>query len=787
MIRNYIKTAFRNIVKHKAFSAINIAGLAIGMASSILILLWVQHELSFDRFHENANELFRITAEASEFKTAVNPPGMPVGLKKEIQAVKNYVRVSKAVKLLLEKDRQQFEEKNALYTDPSFLDIFSFPLLKGNKKTALQQPNSILLTASMATKYFGTENPLGKSLLLDNQHNLTVTGVLANPPSNSHLQFDFILPITTESARALNSNWGNFNFYSYLLLDKTVANDPQAILKTESLINTVYKRNIPESTLKVAFQLQPLTAIHLHSNLQIDVAGHGNILYVKIFFIVAIFILVVACINFMNLATARSAKKAKEVGLRKVVGASRAQLIAQFMGESMVLSFVSLVIAIGIVYSVLPYFNQLAGTSLVLQLLNSNLLLILLGISIATGLLAGSYPALYLSGFQPVKVLKGPLKFTGGSQLLRNSLVILQFVVSIVLLIGTLVVYQQLQFIKTRNPGFDKANLLYMPMTGDMWNKQQLLKDELQKNPLTSNFAISSELPVNIDAGTNDVLWEGKSPNAQVIFPFLRVSENFIDVFQIKLLSGRFFSPGFIADSNNYIINETAMNVMGFTRETAIGKALSLNEKKGTIIGVVKDFNYKPIHTSIEPLILELNKWGGHVILRSAAGKTTETIEAMAAIHQQLNPNFPFSFNFLDQDLANLYKGEQQIGHLFNLFAILAIFISCLGLYGLSAFMAQQRTREIGVRKVLGASASSILLLLSSSYTRLILIATLVASPLAWLVIHKWLEGFAYHIQPGWSIFVAAPLAALFIAWLTVGYESVKAAWSSPVKNIRTE
>ncbi|WP_290790293.1 ABC transporter permease [Flavihumibacter sp. UBA7668] len=787
MIRNYLKIAWRNLIKHKAFSGINIAGLAIGMASSILILLWVQNELSYDRFHSNADEIYRITAEASEFKAAVNPAGMPVGLKDELPAIKNYVRLSKPVKLLLKKDNQQFEEKRAFYADSSFLEVFSFPLVKGNKQTAMNQPNAILLTEAMASKYFGTQEALGKTLLLDNQLTLTVTGILANTPYNSHLQFDFILPLSTEAKRELNTIWGNFNFYSYLLLDKNSTQTGASLRKLENQMQSIYKKHIPESTLKVAFQLQPLTEIHLHSNLQIDLPGHGNNIYVKIFFIVAIIILIVACINFMNLATARSARKAKEVGLRKVVGASRTQLIGQFLGESLVISFLSLLIAIALVYAFLPLFNQLAGTQLSLELINTQLLLTLIGISIATGLLAGSYPALYLSGFQPVKVLKGPMKFREGNQFFRNGLVVLQFAVSIVLLIGTVVIYKQLQFIKTRNPGFEKSNLLYMSMTGDLWNKQQLLKYELNKNPLTSNYAITSELPVNIDAGTNDVDWEGKDPNSQTIFPFLRVSENFIDVFQIQLLSGRSFSHDFIADSNNYVINETAMKVMGLNKENALGKSLALNEKKGTIIGVVNDFNFKPIHTTIEPLILELNKWGGHVIVRADPGKSRETITAMETINQQLNPNFPFSFNFLDQDLANLYQGEQRIGNIFNLFAVLGIFISCLGLYGLSAFMAQQRTREIGVRKVLGASVAHILYLLSRRFTRLILIACLLALPLAWFAINKWLEGFAYHINISWTIFLLAPLAALLIAWITVGYESVKAALSDPVKNLRTE
>ncbi len=787
MFRNYLKIAVRNLVKHKAFAVLNITGLTIGLASSILILLWVQHELSFDRFHQQSDQLYRITAEASDFKTAVSPAAMPVGLKQEVPAIENYVRISKPVTLFLEKDDQQFEEKRIFYADPSFLDVFTFPLLKGNKQNALNQPDAILLTEAMATKYFGKENPVGQTLVLTNRGNLTVTGVLANPPANSHLQFDFILPITTEAGNQLNTVWGNFNHYSYLLLDKNALRSATALVNLEKQIRAVYQKHIPESTLKVAFHLQPLTAIHLHSNLQIDLAGNGNILYVKIFFVVAIFILIVACINFMNLATARSARKAKEVGLRKVVGASRFQLIIQFLGESIFLSFLSLLVAIGLVFLFLPAFNELAGTRLALELLNIKLVLTLLGIATATGLIAGSYPAFYLSRFQPAKVLKGPVKFTDGSQLFRNALVVTQFVVSIVLLIGTVVIYNQLQFIKSRNPGFEKSNLLYMSMTGDIWNKQELLKTTLEKNQLTSNFAIVSELPVNIDAGTNDVVWDGKDPNSQVIFPFLSVSENFIDVFQIQLLKGRSFSTQFVADSTNYVINEAAMKAMGLNSENALQQPLALNGRKGTIIGVVKDFNFKPVHTAIEPLILELNKWGGHVIVRAAPGKSQETIQAMENIHQQLNPNFTLTYNFLDQDMANQYVGEQRIGKIFNLFTVLAILISCLGLYGLSAFMAQQRTKEIGVRKVLGASVANILYLLSGSFTRLILIASLLALPLAWIALNKWLESFAYHITISWVIFILAPLAALLIAWITVGYESAKAALSNPVKNLRSE
>ena len=634
MIKNYLKIAFRNITRHKAYSAINIAGLAIGMASSILILLWVQNELSFDRFHANADRLYRITCNASDFKAAVNPAGMPAGLKATMPEIIDFVRISKPKTMLFEKGVQKFEETKVFYADSNFLQVFSFPLLLGDRRSALNRPDAVLLSSDMAKKYFGNENAIGKTLRIDHETSVVVTGILANVPSNSHIQFDCILPmsaIASKDGDLVRNTWDNFNYYSYVLLNKNFTSSAAALEKLNKRIDQVYREHMPGG-IKVAYQLQPLTAIHLHSDLQIDLPGRGNIQYVNIFFIVAIFILVVACINFMNLATARSARRAKEVGLRKVVGAVRGQLIAQFLGESILISFVALLFAIAIVVLFLPLFNSLADKTLSIHLLQGNILISLAGIALATGFISGIYPALFLSGFRPVKVLKGNLASKGANLLFRNGLVMTQFIVSIVLLVGTVVIYNQLQFIKNRNPGFQKANLLYMPMRGELWNQQKQLKTELQTNQLTSNYAIVSELPVNIVSGTVEVQWEGKDPRSQVVIPSLDVSEGFIDVFQIKLASGRGFSTAFRADSSNYIINEKAAAVMGMTAEKAIGKSLSFSGEKGTIIGVVKDFNFKPIQQPIEPLILRLNRWGGTVMVRTAPGQTEATIKVLAAI-----------------------------------------------------------------------------------------------------------------------------------------------------------
>jgi ABC-type antimicrobial peptide transport system permease subunit len=788
MLKTYFKIAYRNLIRHKAYSIINISGLAIGMAASILILLWVQNELSYDRFHKNADQIYRITCNASGFKAAVNPAGMPAGLKAQMPEIKNTVRLSHLSTNLFEVGNRKFEEKRVFYVDDTFLQIFSYALAKGDPLTALKRVDGVLITQDMAKKYFGQEDAIGKVLRKDNGGNVVVTGVLANIPANSDLQFDFILPMASiaKTNNDLKNNvWDNFNFYSYVQLDKNFVPTSTSLSKFAQQMTRIYHKVQPD--MKIEFQLQPLTSIHLSQPLQVDLPGHGNVQYVRIFFIVAILILVVACINFMNLATARSARRAKEIGLRKVAGAIRGQLIIQFLGESLLISFFALLLSLALVWVFLPVFNNLADKKLAIDFLNGKLWLSLLGIALVTGLVSGSYPALFLSGFNPVKVLKGNMKSMGGNLLFRNGLVVTQFIVSILLLIGTVTIYNQLKFIKNRNPGFEKDNLLYMPMTGDMWNKQQALKSELKQDPLTSNFTIISDLPTNLISGTLSVDWVGKDPRSQVVIPSMDVSEDFIQVFKMKILSGRSFSTSFKADSNNYVVNERMLSVMGLKTATAVGKSLTFQGTKGNIIGVVQDFNFKPIQQSIEPLVLRLNKYGGIVIIRTVPKSTEATIKALAKISEQLNPAYPFKYDFLDQDLASMYKGEQQMGSIFNLFALLAIFISCLGLYGLSAFMAEQRTKEIGVRKVLGASVFNVVYLLSTGITRLILVAIAIAIPLSWYAVDSWLASFAYHISVGWVVFVVASLAALLIAWLTVSYESIKVAIVNPIKSLRTE
>ncbi len=576
---SYFKIAWRNLFRQKAFSFINIFGLAIGMACSILILFWVQDELSYDRFHANAGQLYRITGSTPDIKAATSVAPMAAALKAQMPEVKNAARLWSSANLL-EVGNRKFDEKRVFYADASFLDLFSFPLVKGNPKTALQRPDGILITEAMAQKYFGKTDALGQIIRKDNQANFTVTGILANVPANSHLQFDFILPMaflarTNYDLKA--ENWSNFDFYTYVQLQENAVSSASALQQLNQRITRIFAANNKE--IKIGFQLQPVTSIHLHSNLLRDLPGNGSIQYVRIFSVVAIFILVVACINFMNLATARSARRAKEVGLRKVIGAQRSQLIWQFLGESTLISGLALLLATGLVWGLLPAFNHLADKNLAINFRDAELLGSLLGIALVTGLLSGSYPALFLSGFQPVKVLKGN-KLGTGSGLFRSGLVITQFVISIVLLVGTAVVYKQLQYIQNNHLGFDKENLLHLPMTGELWSKQPALEAELKQNPLTSNYTLVSDLPTNLSTGTINVYWEGKDPQSQPIFPQMAVDENFISVFKMKLLSGRSFAKELKSDTANYIVNETALRVMGMAVETAVGQPLTYQETR---------------------------------------------------------------------------------------------------------------------------------------------------------------------------------------------------------------
>ncbi|MBD1434159.1 ABC transporter permease [Sphingobacterium sp. DN00404] len=794
MIRNYIRIAWRNIIRQRSFAFLNIVGLAVGLAASMLILSWVQHERSYDSFHVHADQLYRITAKLDQenFKAAVSPSPLAPELKERISEVADFVRITVPRTHYFEYNDDRYEEKAVIYADTNFFEVFTFPFVAGDITAALQRPDGIVITERIAKKYFNKENPIGKVLKFDHTQQVTVTGVLADIPSHSHLQFDYVLPLTflnKDHYLYPNDDWGHFIYYSYLRLQPHRSAMDTGLPVLEQGITEIYREHVEGSLLKTSYQLQSLKDIHLHSqNLQVELAERGNYQYVNTLFFVAIFILAVACINFMNLATARSARRAKEVGLRKVIGANRLQLILQFLGEALMIVYFSFILAIGLVWISLPLFNELANTTLDAVFFHPTFLFYAVSVATITGLVAGIYPAVYLSGFVPAKALKGVFSGTGnGNLVFRNTLVVVQFVVSITLLVGTILAYQQLNYLKNRNLGFDKSGLLYVPMVGNIWGQQQAYRNALRDNPLTANFSVTDDVPTNLRSGTIDYHFEGKEPNSSLILPTMDVDEHFLDVFDMKLVAGRSFSHQFGNDSSNYVVNETLVNIMGLSPQEALGKPFTLWDKKGMIIGVVKDFNFKPASQVIEPIVLKYNDWGGMVVVKTSSQQLVATRNALEEINTKLNPNFPFSYGFVDQDLERLYLGEQRLSNLFNFFAMLAIFVSCLGLYGLSSYIAERRAKEIGIRKIMGSSSVSIFYLLSKSFLALVAIAICIALPLSWYAGNTWLASFAYRIDVHWSIFILAAGVATTTAMVTTSYQAWKAARTKPVDSLRDE
>ncbi len=792
MFKNYFKTARRSLWRNKLFSGLNIFGLATGMACSILIFLWVHDELSFDKFNHNASNIFRITDKTSDQEYAVVPPSLAYAIQTQIPAIKNATRVV-SVQKMITVGINKFDEKNIYYADSNFLQIFNYPLLSGNVATALSSPNSVVLTEKTAKKYFGSADAAtGKTIYIDNDikgSNLLVTGILKNIPSNSHLQPDMLIPMAQyDKANNPIHGWTNFDVYVYFQLKYAVAPTASNLSNIIKQVNEIYKQNNRE--FPASFTAQALTDIHLHSHYLADVPGQGSYEYVKIFALAAIFIIIIACINFMNLATAVSGQRAKEVGLRKTVGAFRLQLIAQFISESLLLSFISLLLAILIVYLMLPLFNQLASKTISFNPFDANIFISLISVAVVTGLLSGSYPAFFLSSFNPVKALKGSKILRSNKSFLRNGLVVFQFSISVVLIVTTLVIYKQLQFIQNRDIGFNKENLLYMkmPEVGDLRNNKDAMRATLAEYPDITNYTFTDQLPTNL-GNSSQLTWHGMNPGTQVMANRLRVDENFVKTFGMQMAAGRFFSKDFGDNGTGYVVNETALKAMGLNTKNAIGKiiSISLEDKEAPIIGVVKDFNFKPVQQPIEPLVMKTNFGGGYVVMRTTPASIRKVIGTLQKSFHNVYGDYPFSYGFVSDDLSKLYITEQRMEKLFNVFSILSIVISCLGLFGLATFAAQQRIKEIGIRKVLGASEAGITTLLSKDFIQLVLISFVIAFPVAWWAMNKWLQSFAYRINISWWVFAVAGLAALLIALLTVSFQAIKAAIANPVKSLRTE
>ncbi|WP_153797001.1 ABC transporter permease [Foetidibacter luteolus] len=786
MIHNFLIIAWRNILRNKSFSIINIAGLSIGMAAAMLILTWIQHELSYDEFHEKKDRLYEVwNRYSNDGRTGCwnnTPKPMAMALQQDYPEVAQVTRDYFIPPVLFSyKDKRISGRGKAV--DSSFIKMFSFPLAAGNIHTALNGAYSIVLSQTLATKVFGNENPIGKVVKVDNSDNFTVTAVMQDAPANSKFQFDFLLPWAYMRQSGMsNDAWGNNDLHTYVLLKPGVSvNALQARLKT---LRKKYDKDDP----RIETFLYPLTRMHLHGNFENGVETGGRIEIVRLFGIIAGIILLIACINFMNLSTARSEKRAREVGIRKVVGARKSWLIGQFLGESILLAFIAGLFALLIVQVTLPFFSKLIGQQLILQYNQPFIWLSAACFVLVTGILAGSYPAVYLSSFKPVLVLKGKIK--AGSALLtpRKILVVMQFALAIMLIVSTIVVRQQIQKAQNRQAGYSKDNLVYHFMEGDVQKNYTLIKNEL----LASGVAVSvtkTSAPITEGwSNTWSLGWQGKSPKDKTTIDRFCADDAFVKTAGLQLAQGRDFNLAkYPTDSLGAIINESAAKVMGFKQP--IGQLIQDMGKDWHVIGVIKDFILQsPYHATAPMFIAGAGGYFNVIHIKlSAARPMQQNIDFLKKLFKKYNPEYEFNYRFADDEYASKFHDEERTGTLATLFASLAIFISCLGLFGLSSYMAENRIKEIGIRKVLGASAQNITLLLSKDFLQLVLVAIVIASPAAYWAMSKWLQNFEYRTALHWWVFVIAGIAALLIALLTVSFQAVKAAVTNPVKSLRNE
>jgi len=796
---NYLKIALRNLKKHKGYSFINIAGLAISMACCILIILYIYSELNYDRYHENADRIYRLGTNFDVGKMHANSAvsNHPIGptLSRDYPEVLHATRIRPYMpRTLVEYKERQFFEEKIFYADNSAFDVFSFPMIRGDQKSALVTAYSLVITEKVAKKYFGDEDPIGKILRLNNDSDFTVTGIIKNVPQNSHFTFDMLCSFETlyRHNPEQREKWmGDFNNYTYLLLQKNY-DFRELEQKFPPLIDMHIGRILKLLGGKVEFFLQPLTSIHLHSNLEGEISGNSDIAYVYIFAVIALFILLIACINFMNLSTACSAKRAKEVGMRKVLGCHRGQLIKQFLSESMTYSFLAFFIALTLVQLALPLFRALSGTTLNFQFAEISWLVpCLIGFVFLVGLVAGSYPAFFLSAFRPVWVLKGHLKAGTANSRFRSVLVVLQFAISIILIAGTGVIMNQLNYMKERRLGFDKEHVVVLPiMEGSIMQSIETIREELKSYTGVVSVAASSNVPGNGASRHNAFLPQGFELNESQMMGAISIDHNFISTLDMEVVAGRNFSLEFVADiSKSALINETAAQEFGWV--DPVGKTITELTGNGitkTVIGVVRDFHVESLHKKIEPLYIENEPSGfSYISIRIRPRNVSGTMDFLRKKWKEFDSTGTFDYAFLDESFDSQYRAEERLGTIFSYFTLFAIFIACLGLFGLASFTAEQRTKEIGVRKVLGASVYGIVILLSKEFAKWVFIANIIAWPVAYYAMNKWLQDFAYRTNMGVWIFILAGALALIIALLTVSYQAIRAALSNPVEALRYE
>ncbi len=807
MIKNYLRSAFRNIKRHPFISFINIFGLTVGLTCCLLIVTYVINERSYDKFNKNANDIYRVTRifysapnVESLHLSSVAPPFGPL-LQSAFSDIKKMTRVLPNGSATLRYKDKLFNEQNAAFADENFFDFFTVPVTKGDPHKGLLEPYSIMLTKTIAKKYFSDADPMNKTIMLDNgKHEFRVTGIFDAFPANSHMHPDILMSFNTLKDTAvygekqLETNFGNNSFYTYLMFPKNYNVDRVRAQMPYFLDKYVNFKGMP-GNLKThqvtSLTLQKLTDIHLTSHLDDEIEENGSATRVYIFSAIALFILLIACINYMNLSTARSTLRAKEIGIRKVVGAQRKEIIAQFLSESVLITYLSLFIAFVLTALLLPAVNNMSNLQLHINtLLHWQVLLPVLLLPFAIGLISGIYPALFMSSFIPVKVLKGILKVNTGTFSFRKILVVLQFSISIVLIVATIVVFRQLQYIQDKDLGFNKDHILTMRYDGSLGNKYEAFRADLLKNDGVKQIGRSSRIPSGrlLDDQNASVLEGGSFQPLKVDLKQIVADDGFIPTYGIKMASGRNFSKDIKTDSNKFIINETTVKTLGWkTPENALNKQIKYGSVTGNVIGVMKDFHFESLHQPIIPMIFITSPYYNRLSIKIDGHNIQSSVATIRETWQKYLPNTPFDFTFLDEKFNQLYNSEQQQGTLFTIFACIAIFIACLGLFGLSAFTITQRVKEIGVRKVLGASIPQIVTELSKDFLKLVLIAAVVALPAAWFSMNKWLADFASRIDISWWILAAAGVIALIIAFATISFQSIKAALANPVKSLRSE
>ena len=800
MFYNYFKVAIRNMKRHKGYSFINIAGLAIGMTCCLLIMLWIFDELSFDRFHENAPYLYKV--EQDYFRSSgeifhVYPTPYPMGpcFKEEVPEIREQARYKDMGNVLLNYGDKDFFENGVRAVDPSFLQILTYPLILGNQETVLNDPHAIVVSEAIAEKYFGSEDPVGKMVTINHDFAFTVMGVFRNVPTNSWLQFDILVNFKiTKEMGLYHDDWG-YNYVTTLVLVREDASIPEVNRKITDIRHrrAVESASDPEtlnritSHPKAQVMLIPLTDIYLrrYSN-----TGEttGAILYVYVFSIIALVVLSIACINFTNLATARAEGRSKEVGLRKVVGAARMALIRQFYGESILQAFLALICACLLTVILLPSFNTLVEKRFLLEdLLRTRFIVGMIAIPLITGVFAGTYPALFLSAFQPVLVLKRTLSGGVKGAHFRKVLVLIQFTLSIFLIIGTGIVYKQMRYIQNRKLGYDKEHVIYIPLRGDTAGSYRVLKEALKGKPDILNVSGSMGWPASVGASAGDADWEGKDPEFDPIVYINRVDFDYTETMKIEMVEGRPFSKMYTTDaSNGILINEELRRIMD--KASVFNEHFRFWDVEGHIVGVMKNYHFQSLHNVIKPLAVCLNPDNiNYAIIRLASGDITSGIQTVQSEWERTIPNYPFEYHFLDEAVESMYQNEKTIGTLLRVFTVLAVLIACLGLFGLASFTAEQRTKEIGIRKVLGASVPYIMILLYKEFAKWVLIANVVAWPIAYFILNNWLNNFSYRMNLRIDIFILSGLLAFGIAILTVSFQSIKAASANPVEALKYE